>query len=40
MNKRIKSEGWELYGDVEESACDDIVDVDFTEVKQEVYHEY
>ena len=31
--KRIKSEGWELYGDVEESACDDIVDVDFTEVK-------
>ena len=31
--KRIADEGWELYGDVEESACDDIVDVDFTEVK-------
>ena len=31
--KRIESEGWELFDRVEESACDDIVDVDFTEVK-------
>lgn len=31
--KRIESEGWVLFSDVEESACDDIVDVDFTEVK-------
>lgn len=31
--KRIESTCWRLFSDVEESTCDDIIDVDFTEVK-------